>query len=116
MDDATPPLIDRALMSRDLDALATLLAPAIEARLAFLREIPVIGESLHRRLQGSPRAMTSDALRKVLDLTDEDLTALVDLIGRELGAWRGFNEGLSDLELAAAAGPYARLADALSDG
>lgn len=116
MDDVTPPTtIDRALMARDLEALAVLVAPAIEARLTFLEEIPVIGKSLHSRLTGSPRAMTSSALRHLLDLTDEDLVILVDLVGRELGAWRGFNQPAGDDELAAAAGAYGRMTEALSD-
>lgn len=101
-------MIDRALVALDLQRLAGLIAPLIEARLEFLRqiswrvlgrEIP-IGAILLDRLTGSPAAMTSDALSHLLDLPDAELAALVDAVGRELGAWRGMAEplGLEDVD------------------
>ncbi len=85
MNELTKPAIDRRLMERDLQALAGLLAPAIEARLAVvldrLARIPVVGPKLSAQLQGSPRAMTFEAFSRLFGLTDAELVALVDALG-----------------------------------
>lgn len=112
----TRPAIDRDLVTRDLARLTDLLTPAVEARLEALRtltiKIPILGRHLEvpvgavlaDRLRGYPRTMTSDALGRLLRLSDDELAALVDGLGRELGAWRGYNDPLS-LEDVAAMGP-----------
>lgn len=112
---AAPPTINRELVARDLEVLSILVAPAIEARLTTLRTIPVVGPMLYNRLRGSPRAMTSAALSSLLDLTDEDLAALVDLVGRELGAWRGFNAEATMADADVAYPAYGRLVAVLED-
>lgn len=105
----TSPL-DRTLIERDLMSLADYLAPLIETRLESIRglrlrvlalEVPW-GELLYRRLSGYPRQMTSDAMLRLLSLDDDDLGALIDLAGIELGAWRGY-PGRPSRELVAAA-------------
>ncbi len=90
--------VDRALVARDLETVASLVAPAIEARLETLRSVPIIGPRLLSLLRGSPRQMTSDALASLLELPDEDLAQLADLVARELGAWRGFLPPLTAAE------------------
>jgi len=106
----TSPPLDRALIERDLTSLAGYLAPLIEARLESIRglrlrvlalEVPW-GEILYRRLSGYPRLMTYDALSRLLSLSDDDLGALIDLAGIELGAWRGYPQAPSPELLAAA--------------
>jgi hypothetical protein len=104
-------MIDRDLAARDLELLAALLAPAIEARLALLRSIPVVGPRLLSLLRGSPRSMTSDALASVLRLPDGELAELVDLVGRELGAWRGALTPVTPAEAEAARPAYEHLVE-----
>lgn len=114
LETTTRPAIDRALMERDLRALAALLAPAIEARMAVLEPLfrtPVIGSRLRALLTGSPQTMTYNALASLLSLDDDELAPMIDLVGRELGAWRAYNDPVTDDELAAAAPGYDRLLD-----
>lgn len=97
--------LNRELMARDLERLASLLSPMIESRLSVLAELragPVpVGRLLLERFlpPGSPRQMTSAALGRLLELDDASLVALVDAVGLELGGWRGYGTGLTDAEL-----------------
>lgn len=119
----TKPPIDRALIERDLARLADLLGPLIEERLESIRglrlrvwalEVPW-GELLYRRLSGFPRTMTYDAMSRLLSLSDEDLGALIDLVGLELGAWRGFPQAPTVEQVAAALTAADRLFGALDE-
>ncbi len=111
MDKAT---IDRGLVARDLELLAGLVAPAIEARLALLRSIPVVGPRLLSLLAGSPRSMTYAAFHSVLGLGDDELAELVDLVAHELGAWRGALEPVTGAEAAAAMPAFRHLEELAS--
>lgn len=106
-------MIDRDLAARDLEALASLVSPAIEARLETLRSVPIVGPRLLSLLAGSPAQMTSAALASVLELPDEDLAALADMVARELGAWRGFLPPVTPGEAEALRPALARLEGAL---
>lgn len=97
--------INRELMARDLERLASLLSPMIESRLAVVADLRIgriqVGRLLLDRFlpPGSPHQMTSSALRRLLELDDASLAAIVDAIGLELGGWRFYGTGLSDAEL-----------------
>lgn len=97
--------INRELMARDLDRLASLLSPMIESRLAVLEELRMGGIPVGRLLlgrflpPGSPLSMTRAALASLLELDDATLVTLTDAIGLELGGWRGYGTGLTDAEL-----------------
>lgn len=119
----TPPPIDRALIERDLNRMADFLGPLIEARLESIRglrlrvwalEVPW-GEHLYRRLSGYPRQMTYDAMSRLLSLSDEDLGALIDLAGIQLGTWRGYPQTASVEQVAAALTAADRLVGALDE-
>lgn len=113
MDQTTPP-INRELVAKDLERLASWLSPLIEDRLRFLSTVggllaslqsaPLLGRrippELVARLQASPAQMTSGALARLLELPDPELAALLDALGHELGAWRGALAPLTDEELA----------------
>lgn len=85
----TRPTIDRDLIARDLDRLATILAPLVEARLPA-------GAGMLLAMNGSPRVseMVAASLRRALDLSDDELAALIDVGGVELGAWRGVRQAV----------------------
>lgn len=106
--------VDRDLMARDLEALAGMVAPAIESRLGILRSVPIVGPSLIGLLRDSPRQLTSRAFASVLSLPDEDIAALADLVARELGAWRGLMPPATGAEIDAARPAAGRLAEALA--
>ena len=97
--------LNRELMARDLERLASLLSPMIESRLSVLEGLRVgpvpVGRLLLERFlpPGSPHQMTSAALGRLLELDDASLVALVDAVGLELGGWRGYGTGLTDAEL-----------------
>ncbi len=81
---ATTPeqLIDRALLTRDLDRVAQTIADLVELRLP----LPI---RLALRTRGqSLGSMIGEDLRALLDLTDQELATLVDAAATELGAWR----------------------------
>ena len=85
----TRPPIDRELISRDLGHLAQILAPLVEARLPS-------GAMALMAMGGLPpvASLVADSLRRVLDLSDDDLAELIDAFGVELGAWRGLRRPL----------------------
>lgn len=79
----TRPPIDRDLIAQDLDRLATILAPLVEARLPS-------GAALLMAANGLPPVseLMAQSFRRVLGLSDDELAALIDAGGVELGAWR----------------------------
>lgn len=112
---APTPTIDRPLLARDLDRLGQLIGSEIEARLASLgRSSPVIGLLLTRLPLGSPRAKTCAALASLLELDDADLAAILDLVGQQLGAWRGALDPVSADQVNATAPALRRLVEVLS--
>lgn len=114
------PTIDRELISQDLGRLAEFLAPLIQSRLELVRSFHLrfmgltvpVGAILYPLLSGYPAQMTSDALGRVLSLSDDELGALIDLAGLELGAWRGFPPGTPD-QVAAGVAAADRLVGAI---
>lgn len=90
------PPIDRDLIGRDLDRLATILAPLVEGRLPS-------GLLAAAKLMGSPSVndLMARSFRQVLALDDDDLGALIDAAGAELGAWRGVRRGVDEAYLGA---------------
>lgn len=97
----SPQLVDRATMARDLDRLAAALvrwtqAPLAAASFALPNPIPwlpplrlAVLPALQNLLPGFPMQPLSAGLSLLLSLPDDDLAALLDAIGWELGAWRG---------------------------
>lgn len=76
------PLIDRGLLTLDLDRIAMAIADLVELRLP----LPI---RLALRTRGQPLgSMIGEDLRALLDLTDPELVALIDAAATELGAWR----------------------------
>lgn len=95
----TENLIDRDLLSRDLDRLAALLLPLFLAFLGTLRtfkprlgvgwlsrEVPV-GALVYDRLKDYPAPMIYGALASLLEVPDGELFDLCAAISTELGAW-----------------------------
>lgn len=104
-----PPAINRELIADDLARVSQLLTPALEGQMEALYAIPILGARLRSQLQGSLGSTLFGALARILALTDEELAALVDLVGVELGAWRGFNDLPGQAELDAAGPAYRHL-------
>jgi len=95
----TESLIDRDLLSRDLDRLAGLLVPLFLTFLGTLRtfkprlgvgwlsrEVPV-GALVYDRLKDYPAPMIYGALASLLEVPDGELRDLCAVIAGELGAW-----------------------------
>ena len=107
MTELTTPPIDRELMGADLDTLAAILAPRVERALP----LPV---RLALTASGSSVArLISDALHPALGLADDDLAALIDAAGTELGAWRYRRLPFDPTAHPATAGAFARLREAV---
>lgn len=117
------PPIDRPLMTRDLEALSELIGSEIQTRLDALASaslpIPLpfgrsidlpLGLILQRLPLGSPRQRISDVLGSLLALDDADLAAILDLVGQQLGAWRGSLPPVEPAQLEALAPAITRLA------
>lgn len=76
------PLIDRPLLSRDLEALPGLLAGSLHSALPGPLKLMVSREVLTREL--------SQACSRLWGSPDADLAGLIDALALELGAIRGF--------------------------
>lgn len=118
-DDLTPapapvaPPLNRALLEADLSRIARGTAPLVEAQLQTVFDIPLIGPLISARLPDSVERMTSSALGRLSELTDEELLALLGALGRELGAIAGYLEPLSSDEWTALGPLFVRLVAAL---
>lgn len=84
--DTPQPLLDRALLTRDLDRMAEAIAELVSRRLPL-----PIRLALQTRGQ-SLTSMIGEDLRALLDLTDQEAVTLVDALATELGAWRGVRD------------------------
>jgi hypothetical protein len=132
-------VVDRELVTTDLDRLASNLSPRIASRMeslteAMLLEIetsgaltvrvlglavnvgPMVVKVIRSRLgpvwpprPESVAPLLSSALLQLLELSDEELATLCEAVSVELGAWVGVNPPAPNL--AAAAAPLGAFVD-----
>lgn len=121
---ANPPalsLVDRELMTRDLERAAGYLTPIMLANLETLKtwrpvlklgplrkEVPA-GELVYDRLKGYLPQMISGALGGLTTLQDGELVGLASVVSAELGAWCRQREPLTGDQMQLAAPAMAHL-------
>ncbi len=138
------PTLNRELIAADLQALAEkggavveAMVPAMAENLAeIIRTSPLplgplrgrvaslAAKVVTSRLQGSVAPALSASFFRLLELSDADLSALLNGVGAELGAWAGYRPALTVDQAAALMQPAAALlglpepsrADPLVDG
>ncbi len=133
--------VNRELIETDLNRIASALSPLIVSRLesvaaSAIAELetseslavkvmgvkvnagPLVARMVRTRLSQllplSPASVTpllSDALRRLLELSDPELSALCETVATEAGAWVGAMDPVPPAVMAAAARPLAGLVD-----
>ena len=127
MESETACTVNRELIARDLDRIASHLSPRIVSQLAQIVDQaaeamktidlplipkwtrPILSKAIRdqasRRLPASVAPQLSDALQRLLVLSDEDLTTLCSVVATELGAWCGYADPLPEEVLSGAFAP-----------